>query len=96
MESAVSLFGDIEELKPERPELPAATGDEDILEKLKFEKELVGMYLSSHPLDTFSFEIQNFTSCQLGELQALITECNTTRKPAKVALAGQRLMMIPR
>ena len=88
MESAISLFGDVEEMKPERPEIPAMVGDEDILEKLKYEKELVGMYLSSHPLDTFSFEMEHFATHQLGELQALISECNTTRKPAKVALAG--------
>ncbi len=88
MESAISLFGDAEEMKPERPEIPAMVGDEDILEKLKYEKELVGMYLSSHPLDTFSFEMEHFATCQLGELQALVSECNTTRKSTKVALAG--------
>ena len=88
MESAISLFGDVEELKPERPEIPAMVGDEDILEKLKYEKELVGMYLSSHPLDTYSFEMENFATCQMTELQSLISECNASRKPAKVALAG--------
>ena len=88
MESAISLFGDVEELKPERPEIPAMTGEEDILEKLKYEKELVGMYLSSHPLDTFSFEMENFATCQLAELPALISECNATRKSTKVAVAG--------
>ena len=88
MESAISLFGDVEELKPERPEIPAMVGEEDILEKLKYEKELVGMYLSSHPLDTYSFEMENFATCQMTELQSLISECNATRKPAKVALAG--------
>ena len=88
MESAISLFGDVEELKPERPEIPAMTVDEDILEKLKYEKELVGMYLSSHPLDTFSFEMENFATCQLAELPALISECNATRKSTKVAVAG--------
>ena len=88
MESAISLFGDVEELKPERPEIPAMTVEEDILEKLKYEKELVGMYLSSHPLDTFSFEMENFATCQLAELQSLISECNATRKSTKVAVAG--------
>ena len=88
LESSVSLFGDAEEMKPERPEIPAMIGDEDIMEKLKFEKELVGMYLSSHPLDTYAFELENFTTCQIGELQGLISECNTTRKTAKVSVAG--------
>ena len=88
MESAISLFGDVEEMKPERPEIPAMVGDEDIIEKLKYEKDLVGMYLSSHPLDTYSFEMEHFATCQLSELQALISECNITRKPVKVAVAG--------
>ena len=88
MESSVSLFGDAEEMKPERPEIPAMIGDEDIMEKLKFEKELVGMYLSSHPLDTYAFELENFTTCQIGELQGLISECNNTRKTTKVCVAG--------
>ena len=88
LESSISLFGDAEEMKPERPEIPAMIGDEDIMEKLKFEKELVGMYLSSHPLDTYAFELENFTTCQIGELQGLISECNETRKTTKVSVAG--------
>ena len=50
MESAISLFGDSDEMKPERPEVPELTGDEDIMEKLKAEKELVGMYLSAESI----------------------------------------------
>ena len=88
MESAISLFGDSEEMKPERPEVPELTGDEDIMEKLKAEKELVGMYLSAHPLDTFTFEMENFTTCQVSELGTLISECNATRTPTKIRVAG--------
>ena len=88
MESAISLFGDSDEMKPERPEIPELTGDEDIMEKLKAEKELVGMYLSAHPLDTFTFEMENFTTCQVSELGTLISECNATRTPTKVRVAG--------
>ena len=88
MESAVSLFGEVEELKPERPELPAMIGEDDILEKLQLEKELVGMYLSSHPLDAYSFELENFTTCQIGELPALISECQEKKTKMKVNVAG--------
>ena len=88
MESSVSLFGEVEEMKPERPEIPAMVGDEDILEKLQHEKELVGMYLSSHPLDTYQFEMDNFATCQLGELNNLISECDMKKTKAKVSLAG--------
>ena len=88
MESSVSLFGEVEEMKPERPEIPAMTVEEDILEKLQYEKELVGMYLSSHPLDTYQFELENFTTCQLGELNALVSECEMKKTKMKVAVAG--------
>ena len=88
MESAVSLFGEVEELKPERPEIPPMTGDEDVLEKLQFEKELVGMYLSSHPLDQYEFELENFTTCPIGELEALINDCDSKKIKQKANIAG--------
>ena len=88
MESAVSLFGEVEELKPERPEIPPMTGEEDILEKLQMEKELVGMYLSSHPLDQYTFELENFTTCQVGELDALVSECENRKTKQKANIAG--------
>ena len=88
MESSISLFGEAEEMKPERPEIPAMVGEEDILEKLQYEKELVGMYLSAHPLDTYQFELENFTTCQLGELNALVSECEIKKTKMKVAVAG--------
>ena len=88
MDSAISLFGEVEEMKPERPEIPAMTGDEDILEKLKFEKELVGMYLSSHPLDQYAFEIENFTTCPVSELDALVLDCETKKTKQKAYIAG--------
>ena len=88
MESSVSLFGEVEEMKPERPEIPAMVGEEDILEKLQYEKELVGMYLSSHPLDRYQFELENFATCQLGEINNLVSECEMKKTKMKVAVAG--------
>ena len=88
MDSAISLFGDAEELKPERPEIPEMVGDEDIMEKLKYEKELVGMYLSSHPLDTYAFELENFTTCPISELGTLISDCDQKKEKMKVNVAG--------
>ena len=88
MESAVSLFGEVEELKPERPQMPTMVVEEDILEKLQMEKELVGMYLSSHPLDAYSFELDNFTTCQISDLPALVAECQEKKNKLKVNIAG--------
>ena len=88
MESSISLFGEVEEMKPERPEIPAMVGDEDILDKLHQEKELVGMYLSSHPLDQYVFEIENFTTCSVGELDAVVAECEAKKSKQKAYIAG--------
>ena len=88
MDSAISLFGEAEELKPERPEVPPMIGEEDILEKLHLEKELVGMYLSSHPLDQYQFELENFISCQLSEIDSLVEECEASKTKAKISVAG--------
>ena len=88
MESAVSLFGEVEELKPERPVIPEMKEEEDVLERLQLEKELVGMYLSSHPLDKYQFEIENFTTHQLSEIDGLITECEMKQTKMNVCIAG--------
>ena len=88
MESSISLFGEAEEMKPERPEIPAMVGEENIIEKLQNEKELVGMYLSSHPLDAYSFEMENFTTCQIAELPALVADCQTRKNKTKASIAG--------
>ena len=86
--SASSLFGDMEEMKPERPPLPDNEGDMDIMELLQREKDLVGMYLSSHPLDRYQFEIHNFTNCKLADLSNYVSECESQKKTAKVYVAG--------
>ena len=88
LESSISLFGEVEEMKPERPEIPAMVGDEDILDKLHQEKELVGMYLSSHPLDQYSFELENFTTCSVSELDALVADCEAKKTKQKAYIAG--------
>ena len=88
VDAAASLFGDIEEMKPERPTVPEMAGEEDYLGFLQKEKELVGMYLSSHPLDKYRFEMDNFTTCELANLANYISECEFAKKPAKVCVAG--------
>ena len=88
IDSASSLFGEVEEMKPQRPEMPMFVGEEDILEILQKEKEVVGMYLSSHPLDAHAFEIENFTNCKLAELEVKIDEQEKAGKALKITIAG--------
>ena len=89
LDASASLFGDIDEMKPERPAIPEMEGEEDFLGQLTREKELVGMYLSSHPLDKYEFEMKNFTTCDMADLPNYISECELAKKPInKVCIAG--------
>ena len=88
LDSSASLFGEIEELKPVRPQMPEYAGEEDVMEILRNEKDYVGMYLSAHPLDRYKFEIDSFTNCELSKLQERIDECEAAGKGGKVEIAG--------
>ncbi|MBP8710426.1 MAG: DNA polymerase III subunit alpha [Bacteroidales bacterium] len=65
-----SLFGDTGGFDLVRPE-PAPCPDWSKLEKLNKEKEVIGIYLSSHPLDDFKLEINTFCNASLADLQNL-------------------------
>lgn len=68
--SQQTLFGSsggFDIVKPEATPCP----DWPKLEKLNREKEVIGIYLSSHPLDEFRLEIDNFTNATLADLQNL-------------------------
>ncbi|MDY2829654.1 MAG: DNA polymerase III subunit alpha [Sodaliphilus sp.] len=55
-DSEYSLFGGIEEIEIPKPKIPQATPWAPIV-KLDKEKELIGVYLSAHPLDPYYVEI---------------------------------------
>lgn len=72
-----SLFGDADEgFKPTPPDIPIP-GEWNKLEFLKKEKDLVGMYLSAHPLDMYGFEMKHFVKCTLSEAQELVKQAST-------------------
>jgi DNA polymerase III subunit alpha len=68
--SQQSLFGETGGFTMVRPE-PAPCPDWPKLEKLNREKEVIGIYLSSHPLDDFKLEINTFATATLADLQNL-------------------------
>jgi len=68
--SQQSLFGETGGFDMIRPE-PTFCPDWPKLEKLNREKEVIGIYLSSHPLDDFKLEINTFTTATLADLQNL-------------------------
>lgn len=55
----VSLFGDASEVQIPEPTVPPCE-DWATMEKLRREKEVVGIYISGHPLDDFKKEIKAF------------------------------------
>ena len=58
-----SLFGAMETIDTAKPEAPARDLWPDI-ERLNYEKDLVGMYLSAHPLDQYYLELKFGCSIQ--------------------------------
>ncbi|MDE6371167.1 MAG: DNA polymerase III subunit alpha, partial [Duncaniella sp.] len=65
MSSAMSLFGDDSELQTAgRPAVVPAT-EWPMATKLEKERELVGMYLSAHPLDPFYMELNHGLGCSV-------------------------------
>lgn len=70
-DATTSLFGGEAAVEIARPMLPV-TPEINQLEVLKKEKELVGMYLSSHPLDIFKFEVDQFASLKISEIGELV------------------------
>ena len=68
--SQINLFGEDSDDMSINPVIPEC--DEWInLEKLKKEREVVGIYISAHPLDDFVRELNNFTSTGLTTLNDL-------------------------
>ena len=65
-----SLFGGYNFIGITRPAIPVVE-DWSMLEKLNREKELIGMYISAHPLDKYRIEINNFCNHQLSDLKNL-------------------------
>ncbi len=68
--SQVSLFGNASEVQIPEPEIPQC--DEwGTMKKLKQEKEVVGVYISGHPLDDFKIEMESFTNCKVSYFNRL-------------------------
>ena len=77
-----SLFGGGEHVDIQRPVLPACA-DWSQLEKLTKEREMVGLYLSAHPLDDYKIIIDHMCKTQLSELENL-----DPLKGQEIAVAG--------
>lgn len=82
----MSLFGDLEdnEIEIQHP-LPAAEFDRwSTLERLSKEKDLVGLYLSAHPLDEYKYELLYGCNTTLAELESIPNPRGREEKAAKL------------
>jgi len=66
----ISLFGEASEVQIPEPIVPSAE-EWSIMEKLAREKEVVGIYISGHPLDSYKHELNYFCNTKLSQLNDL-------------------------
>jgi DNA polymerase-3 subunit alpha len=74
-----SLFGGATTVTLAEPTIPACE-TWGLMKKLHKEKEVVGMYLSGHPLDDYKIEFNNFVNTNMAELEE--------KKGVEVSIAG--------
>jgi DNA polymerase-3 subunit alpha len=68
--SQVSLFGEASDVQIAEPVVPPCE-EWSTMEKLAKEKEVVGIYISGHPLDDYRFEMNYFCNVKLTHLKSL-------------------------
>ncbi len=73
--SQVSLFGDASDVQIPEPVVPPCE-KWGTMEKLRREKEVVGIYISGHPLDDFKTEIKAFSNANVSFLNHLEDHVN--------------------
>ncbi|MCC6690757.1 MAG: DNA polymerase III subunit alpha, partial [Bacteroidia bacterium] len=70
--SQQSLFGESSGVEEPQPKIPHCEEWAN-LEKLKYEREVVGIYLSGHPLDNYKIELERFCNASISSFQNLDT-----------------------
>ena len=67
-EAANSLFGDFGSVEISKPKAPGQVETWSSIERLNRERELVGIYLSAHPLDEFAVVLKSMCNKKCSEL----------------------------
>ena len=81
---ANSLFGDTVQVAVKKPQ-PSPCDEWNDLIRLNKEKELVGIYLSAHPLDQYKLEIETYCNATMAQMAA---NDETLRSKSELRLAG--------
>ena len=67
--SANSLFGDSTSIEIAKPEVPKMEHPWSTLQKLNKERELIGIFISGHPLDEYRVVLEKICTTRLEELE---------------------------
>lgn len=87
MNQTMSLFGDMEEVQVQRP-VPPKVENWSVIEKLNKEKELIGIYLSAHPLDDYKVLMRVCCNARMQELIDLKAISERVNLGGTVVVAG--------
>ena len=82
----LSLFGDLEDamVAIQHPEPPKDYDQWSTLERLNKEKELVGLYLSAHPLDEYKFQLLYACNTTMADLESIPNPRTKEEQDAKL------------
>lgn len=83
-----SLFGDTIVVEIPKPEIPNGTPWSQ-MEVLKKEKELIGLFLSAHPLDEYKTEVKHFCKTPLSSLEQIDEHRDKELKVAGILVSSR-------
>ncbi|MBS7564527.1 DNA polymerase III subunit alpha [Mucilaginibacter sp. Bleaf8] len=69
--SQASLFGSSVAAYIPEPAMPEVE-EWPLIEKLKYEKDVIGIYLTGHPLDNYKLELEKYCQCRVSDLKILV------------------------
>ncbi len=85
---ALNLFGAVSDTNIPEPSIPAADTFA-LMDELRAEKEMIGMYLSGHPLDPYKLEVEKLTNLKLSDLAELAIHKGKEVKIAGIVTAAE-------
>jgi DNA polymerase-3 subunit alpha len=83
-----SLFGESSKETFAEPSLPKAESY-SILEECQMEKEMVGIFINRHPMDTFKVEFDALTNTKLTELEDIVELVKTKPNPVVAGIVSR-------
>jgi DNA polymerase III subunit alpha len=82
VQATSSLFGDMLMQEISNPKIPPCP-PYNLTEQLEYEKEVIGMYISGHPLDHFKFELKHYDITKLNDFNEFRDTIKVQSNPTK-------------